>query len=147
MRCPDILVAKTTGALKPAPINAEWIVSGQPTARAALLSHSQDRTALTVVWDCTAGEFNWFYDTEEIIHVLEGSATLHFNGIVEKISTGSVVVFPAGSQARWVVDGYIRKLAVFRQVVPTPFSVTMRGWSKLRSMLQPGQMQGQPAMA
>ena len=147
MQHPPILFSQTEGALRPAPIHAQWILEGKPEARNRILSHSGDRTAVTVVWDCTAGAFNWFYDSEETIHVLEGTARLTTASGVETIGPGSVVVFPAGSQARWDIDRYIRKLAIFRQPVPRPLSISMRGWKRLRGMLEGRLSQRSPALA
>ena len=48
-------------ALEPSPINRDWILEGDPRARAILLSRSADGTASTFIWDCTAGRFNWYY--------------------------------------------------------------------------------------
>ncbi|EPR21504.1 cupin, partial [Agrobacterium radiobacter DSM 30147] len=47
--------------LQPAPINPDWIISGNPQARAADHSRSGDRASSTAMWDCTAGEFRWFF--------------------------------------------------------------------------------------
>ncbi len=140
MRPPQIMVSQTEGALRAAPIQADWVLSGAPKARNRVLSRSRDRTAITVVWDCTAGAFNWFYDSEETIHVLEGAARLTFAGQELVIGPGSVVIFPAGSQARWDVDCYIRKLAIFRQTVPRPFGVAMRAWNRLLSLSSGGRL-------
>ena len=147
MSVSELFVTRVDLALRPAPIPTPWILDGQPVARNRILSRSGDRTAITVVWDCTAGAFNWFYDSEETIHVLEGTARITFGGRMKTIGPGSVVVFPAGSQARWDVDGYIRKLAIFRQTVPTPFSLTMRAWRRLRSLLPGEWAPPSPALA
>ncbi len=147
MQPSPILFSKTDGALRPAPIHAHWILDGKPEARNRILSYSRDRTAVTVVWDCTAGAFNWFYDSEETIHVLEGSARLTTVSGVQTIGPGSVVVFQAGSQARWDIDCYIRKFAIFRQPVPPALSISMRGWKRLRSMLAGEYGQRSPALA
>ena len=40
--------------LQPAPINPDWIISGDPQARAADHSRSGDRASSTAMWDCRA---------------------------------------------------------------------------------------------
>ena len=105
--------------LSPAPIPKGWITGGAPTARNAVLAVSADRTALTLLWDCTGGSFRWIYDQDETIHILEGKVTLTLqDGRVEQLAAGSIVFFPAGSVADWTVHGYVRKLAVFRETMP-----------------------------
>lgn len=119
--------------LSSAPIRREWVLEGSPTARNSVLALSADRTTMTMVWDCTAGRFRWVYDQDETIHVIEGSATLTLDdGRVETLAPGDVVFFPAGTAAEWRVNGYIRKMAVFRETVPKPFALVVRLRAKLR---------------
>jgi uncharacterized cupin superfamily protein len=109
------------------PIRASWILAGEPVARAALLSSSADGTASTYYWDCTAGVFNWYYAFDETLHVLEGSVTLKApSGGSRRVVAGDIIFFPAGSQAEWTVDNYIRKLAFCRTPLPS-FLVSARG--------------------
>jgi uncharacterized cupin superfamily protein len=101
------------------PIHPSWILAGKPIARVALLSSSADGTASTYYWDCTAGRFNWFYAFDETLHILEGSVRLKSpSGSSRLVVAGDTIFFPAGSQAEWTVDKYIRKLAFCR----TPLS-------------------------
>jgi uncharacterized protein len=120
--------------LMAAPIPPNWVLSGRPMARNAVLARSADRTALTMLWDCSAGRFRWRYDQDETIHVLEGAATLILDdGRIERLTPGVVVFFPAGRTAVWEVDNYVRKLAVFREPVPLTIALAVRAAAKLRS--------------
>jgi uncharacterized cupin superfamily protein len=117
----DLIVFGTAAvALDPLPIQSQWIIDGQPTANAKIVSSSYDGTARTVVWDCTAGRFNWHYDDyDETIYVLEGSARIKsMSGESRLVSAGETVLFRKGSVAEWTVDSYIRKIAFFRNPVP-----------------------------
>jgi uncharacterized cupin superfamily protein len=121
----------TSGTAPPhfgaSPIPASWILAGQPVARAALLSSSADGMASTYYWDCTAGRFNWYYTFDETLHILEGSVTLKApSGSSRLVVAGDIVFFPAGSQAEWTVDKYIRKLAFCRTPLPD-YLVSARG--------------------
>jgi len=60
-----ITVGTSSEKFVPNPIQAAWILDGNPVARAELLSSSADGTASTYFWDCTAGRFNWFYSFDE----------------------------------------------------------------------------------
>ena len=122
--------------LSSAPIRPDWVLAGQPTARNAVLAKSADRTALTMVWDCSGGRFRWDYDQDETIHVIEGGAVLTLDdGRVERLGPGDVVFFPAGRSAVWEVESYVRKLAVFREPVPRPLALVVRLRAKLRDLL------------
>ncbi len=98
--------------LVPAPIPQSWILEGNPVARNKLLAGSSDQLASTYMWDCTAGRFNWFYDRDEVIHVLEGSVVIEdAAGVRRRLQAGETYLFPAGSRYHWTVTGYIRKIA------------------------------------
>jgi uncharacterized protein len=102
------------------PIRPSWILAGEPVARSAHLSTSADGMASTYYWDCTAGRFNWYYAFDETLHILEGSVTLKVpSGSSQLVVAGDIVFFPAGSQAEWTVDKYIRKLAFCRTPLPS----------------------------
>jgi len=98
--------------LGPAPIPQAWILEGSPVARNKLLAGSSDQLASTYMWDCTAGRFNWFYDVDEVIHVLEGSVIIEdAAGVRRRLQAGDTFLFPAGSRYHWTVPNYIRKIA------------------------------------
>ncbi len=106
-------------AWNPCPVAADWILEGEPVARIEHLSSSADGTASTYFWDCTAGRFNWFYSFDETLHILEGSVELKDSaGMRRRVVAGDTIFFPAGSQAEWTVERYIRKLAFCRTPLP-----------------------------
>ena len=57
--------------LKPSPIEPSWIIEGNPEARLHVLWTSADGSAETLIWSCTLGKFNRFYDFDETIVILE----------------------------------------------------------------------------
>ena len=145
--------ASTRLDLKPAPIKPAWIRGGDPVARAAELNRSADQTAFTVVWECTAGTFDWTYHLDETICILEGSIVLSDAGNPpQRLGPGDVVFFPKGSQVSWEVEGYVKKVAYFRRVVPNPMLAVFRRLRALKRALKPrlaseGVMGGAPAMS
>ena len=62
--------------LTPKPIEPSWIIEGHPVAQWCVLSKSTDGLASTMVWECSEGKFNWYYDFDETIMILEGSIVL-----------------------------------------------------------------------
>lgn len=98
--------------LVPSPIPKAWILEGNPAARSMRLAVSTDQLAATWMWDCTAGRFNWFYDDDETVHVLEGSALVQdAAGVQRRLQAGDTYVFPAGSWYQWTVPDYVRRIA------------------------------------
>ncbi len=135
MQEPSIVHSNTSVSLRPAPINPDWILEGKPVARNALLSRSHDGTASTFIWDCTAGTFDWHYDIDETVHVLEGSVVVSENNAPERrLGPGDVAFFPAGSHARWHVETYVRKIAFCRRTLPKPIELLVRTARRVRAM-------------
>jgi uncharacterized protein len=100
-----------THGLVPAPIPRSWVLEGNPVARDKRLTGGE-RLPSTLMWDCTAGRFNWFYEDEEVAHVLEGSVVVEdAAGVRQWLREGDTFLFPAGSQFVWTVPNYIRKIA------------------------------------
>ncbi len=105
--------------LVPAPIPRSWVLEGNPIARDKLLTGGVDRLPSTLMWDCTAGRFNWFYEDEEVAHVLEGSVVIEdAAGVRQWLQAGDTFLFPAGSQYQWTVPNYIRKIAFSYSPLP-----------------------------
>lgn len=114
-----------------APINPDWIVSGNPRARAGEHSPSIDRRASTKIWDCTAGSFWWTFGDDETVVILEGAVRVTTeSGEIRTLGQGDIAYFAGGTRALWEIDSYVRKIAFCRQVI-TPARL-------LRAML--GQM-------
>src|ERR1700748_527409 len=98
------------------PIEPAWIIEGNPVSRSHILSTSSDGTSSTIIWSCTEGRFNWYYDFDETIMILEGSIVLESQGMPPKrYGPGDVIFFRHGAHAKWHVDGYVKKVAFLRK--------------------------------
>lgn len=100
--------------LEPAPLKPSWILEGNPTARSLQLGEAADGNLSFGLWDCTEGEFLFKYRSDELVHILEGSATVRGPGMKLHLQPGVVAFFPQGSTMHWTVHRYIKKLAIFR---------------------------------
>jgi uncharacterized cupin superfamily protein len=122
--------------LNPAPIRPDWVLEGNPITRNQVLSSSADGTASTLIWDCTAGRFNWFYDIDETIYVIQGGVVVKdFGGLPRRLQAGDTIFFPAGARAEWHVEHYIRKIAFCRAPLPRPVRVAKRGYQFLKRLM------------
>ena len=121
-----------TGAvLGPAPIDPAWVHEGNPVARNLVIAGSTDRSAWTMLWDCTAGKFEWHYTVDETVHILEGGVTVSAAGVTKTLGPGDVAYFPAGSSANWHVENYVRKIAFCQKPDPLIFALPLRAVRKL----------------
>jgi len=108
-----IKLGASKAELNPSPIHPNWVLEGNPIARNQLLSVSADGNARSYIWDCTAGRFNWFYEADETVYVIEGGVILKDQaGSARRLSAGDTIFFPAGARAEWYVENYIRKFAL-----------------------------------
>jgi uncharacterized cupin superfamily protein len=112
------------GDLEPAPIRPEWVLEGEPIARALKLAAAPDGNLNCSLWDCTKGKFRWRFRSDEIVHILEGEVHVvdEETGRGRTLRAGDMGYFPKGSVMVWTVDQYVKKLAILR----TPESVAER---------------------
>jgi hypothetical protein len=124
--------------LTPQPIEPSWIIEGDPEAQWCVLSKSADGLASTMIWQCSEGKFNWYYDFDETILILEGSIVLESDTIgPTRYGPGDVIFFRDGAHARWHVEGHVRKLAFCRTTQPVLLGFALRVISKLKRTLMP----------
>jgi uncharacterized cupin superfamily protein len=143
MSTKPVIFSKSDVELKPSPITPAWVIEGNPVARNTILSASEDQTACTIVWDCTKGKFNWYYDFDETVHVIEGSVTVDDGHSAPRtLKPGDVAFFPAGSHAVWTVDNYIRKVAFCRKILPAPIGTLVKIAKAVKHKIKPPSSQG-----
>jgi hypothetical protein len=124
--------------LTPRPIEQSWIIEGKPDAQSCVLSQSDDGVASTIVWECSAGKFNWYYDFDETILILEGSIVLESDGMpATRYVAGDVIFFKDGSHARWHIEDRVRKLAFCRKTQPVWLGFALRAFLKLKKTVTP----------
>jgi uncharacterized cupin superfamily protein len=131
-------IAKLTVDLTPRPIAPSWIIEGKPEARGCDLSSSADGLASTMVWHCTEGKFDWYYDFEETILILEGSIVLENDAMKPtRYGPGDVIFFRDGAHAKWHVEGHVKKLAFCRKTHPVWLGFALRVVGKLKRIFLP----------
>ena len=119
--------------MEPAPIEPSWIISGNPVARVGLHSRSGDDAATTAMWDCTAGEFRWYFDWDETVIILEGEVHVTAqDGSQRTLRQGDIAYFAGKTWATWRIDNYVRKIAFCRKRFPAPVALAYQ----LRNLLR-----------
>jgi hypothetical protein len=133
-----IEIARLTVDLTPRPIEPSWIIEGKPEATWCVLSKSADGLASTMVWHCTAGKFNWYYDFDETILILEGGIVLESDAMPPtRYGPGDVIFFKDGAHARWHVESHVKKLAFCRKTQPVWLGFALRVVLKLKKIFLP----------
>jgi uncharacterized protein len=122
-----VAAALTDLEMEPSPIEPSWIIAGTPVARSSIHSRSTDDQATTVIWDCTAGAFNWHFGWDETVVILEGEVQVTGeDGTMRLLKVGDIAYFPAGSSAIWRIDDYVRKIAFGRRTFPGAISMALK---------------------
>src|ERR1700689_669430 len=115
--------------LEAAPFPQEWVLEGNPHARAKEIARSGDTSMKVIVWSCTRGRFRWQYDVDEMVQILSGEVVItDHNGKERRLTSGDTAFFPAGSWSVWHVTQDVRKVAVCRNVMPKVVSFGLRAW-------------------
>lgn len=104
------------------------LVSGDPIIRYVPVHRTSDGNAVGLR-DFSAGRFKRHYRGEEVLHVVEGQATV----IDEKhrvwaLREGDIVTFRQGTTADWQVAEYMRALSFTRREPAEPV------WSRDRTL-------------
>ena len=134
--------------LAPRPIEPSWIIEGNPVAQSCVLSQSADGLASTIVWECSEGRFNWYYDFDETILILEGSIVLESDAIrPTRYGPGDVVFFRDGAHAKWHVEGRVRKLAFCRTTQPFVLGFAARAFNKIKRIVFLSEKRAAPGLA
>jgi uncharacterized protein len=120
------------------PLNPNWVINGQPKSRSKTLSSTKDRAFNVLLWECTAGSFNWHYEKDEVIFILSGEAWItDGEGRERHVGGGDYVFFPAGATCGLRVDSHLRKIAFLRETMSVPHGVALKVWNKLRRIASP----------
>src|SRR5215472_6262442 len=105
-----VIEATASAELGPCQISPDWILDGTPEARWKMLARSRDRTSSIVVWECTAGRFNWHYSVDETVVVVSGEVFITTEqGDEKRLGKGDMGFFPAGSSCIWRVNDRVKK--------------------------------------
>ncbi len=121
---------------KPSKIEPSWVLSGNPRARIAVHSEASDNAATTAMWDCTRGEFRWYFGWDETVYILEGEVEVTAqDGSVKVLKAGDIGYFAGKTWAKWKIDTYVRKIAFCRKPMPLPVSIAMKLYRAFRGAL------------
>ena len=133
-----IELASTASNLTPGRIEPSWIIEGNPATQQTVLSKSADWQAWTMIWQCSEGKFNWYYDYDETVLILEGSVIIENETMPPtRFGPGDVIYFRSGAHAKWHVEGHVRKLAFFRRAQPIVLGFVLAAFSKIKRTLMP----------
>jgi uncharacterized cupin superfamily protein len=103
-------------AMQPLTVSPDWIKSGTPVFKICEYGASPDKRSASGTWSCEGpATFEWHYDADDSIMVLEGRAEIDYLGQHFVLEAGDSATFYAGTQALWNVQKYVHKTYMLHQ--------------------------------
>ena len=103
---PVAAIAAASAPLEPDPLDAGQVIEGSPETSAFVLSEGGGSES--GVWRCTPGRFRDVEAAETFV-VLEGRATIEWEGGRVDIGPGDVCTLAAGTKTVWTVHETLLK--------------------------------------
>jgi uncharacterized protein len=104
---PVARIAATAAELADEPLEADQVIAGDPRTSAFVLTAGAGGTE-TGVWRCTPGTFS-DVEADEAFVVLEGRATIAWDGGEIEVGPGDVCTLAAGTKTVWTVHETLLK--------------------------------------
>lgn len=107
-------------------------MNGSPVTQTRSIVRSRDWISNVIVWECTAGQFKWHYDKEEVVFIVSGEVFItNDNGEERWLGPGDLAIFAAGTSSVWRVPSGVRKVAVVREPLWRPLGFGVKAWKTL----------------
>jgi len=104
---PVISIGAAEAPLEPDPLDPEQVLEGDPQTSAYVLATGPDGEE-SGVWRCTPGRFR-DVEADETFVVLEGRATIEYDGGRVEVGPGDVCTLAAGIETVWTVHETLLK--------------------------------------
>ena len=96
--------------LKLSPIKPSWVISGSPVCHANKFESAHDGMSASGIWGCVGpATFEWYYEGDESVYILEGSAEIEYLGKKFVLRAGDSTHFTDGTKATWNVPERVKK--------------------------------------
>ncbi len=124
--------------MRPAPINKDWIIEGNPKTEVGEVAHTYDNSTQVYIWRTTASKFTWHYDVDEVVTILDGEVFItDTDGKTRDLKAGDVALFPVGAVLTWNVPDHVTKSAIIKHTMPKPFETAVRWLRSFKGMVAP----------
>lgn len=116
MRAPRVTYGKLpTGAMPKLDLPPEEILEGTPNARLLLTADVGERGASAGFWSCDVGRYEFAFDYDEFIYVVEGEVAItdcRPGGPTRTLGPGDTAHFPTGCKTIWQITKKLTKYFV-----------------------------------
>ncbi len=105
------------GPLPSIELPAEEVLEGSPRARCLFTAQSADEGASAGFWSCEVGRYQFHFDYDEFVYIVEGELTVtdcRRGGPTRTLVAGDSAHFPQGCTTIWEVTRKLTKYFVAR---------------------------------
>ncbi|MFZ6774267.1 cupin domain-containing protein [Undibacterium sp. SXout7W] len=95
--------------VQPFEVDPSWVKEGTPNFRATEFFKSSDNKTSSGIFECDASTFEWHYQLDEAVYILEGAVEIDYQGKKLHLKPGDTAFFRAGTTALWHVPQHIKK--------------------------------------
>jgi len=108
-KTPPASSAAHSPAIQPFAVDPKWVLEGQPNFRATEFFKSSDGKTSSGIFECDASRFEWHYQFDEAVYILEGDVDIDYLGKRFTLQAGDSAFFRAGTVAVWQVRRHVKK--------------------------------------
>jgi uncharacterized protein len=96
------------------PLPEHEILQGEPDCRCVFTAESEDEGASAGFWSCDAGRYEFYFDYDEFVYLVEGEMTVCQGEQRWPMRAGDTAHFPQGVTCVWEIQKRITKYFVAR---------------------------------
>jgi uncharacterized protein len=110
-----VTVAQRPAELPAIRLPAHEILEGGANAGCAFTARSADGLATAGFWSCDVGTYEFFFDYDEFVYLIEGEVIVEDGGESYRLQAGDTAHFPQGITTIWRVIEKMTKYFVARE--------------------------------
>lgn len=107
---PDLSTDAAVKPLEVVQVEPSWIKSGSPIFSQVEIARSPDGRTVNGLWACQGPTtFEWQFNADEVVYVLEGEVQVNYQGKDFALHPGDTATFHGGTRSTWTVPSYVKK--------------------------------------
>ena len=111
---PTVTTASLPADLPKITLPQHEILEGTPDARGLFTAESEDGGASAGFWACDVGRYEFVFDYDEFIYLIDGEMTVRLGDKTWPMRAGDTAHFPQGVTVIWEVTRRVTKYFVAR---------------------------------
>lgn len=111
---PTVSTARRPSEIPSIKLPPHEILEGNPDARGLFTAESGDGNCTAGFWGCDVGRYEFVFDYDEFVYLIEGEVTVTQGDQTWKLEPGDTAHFPQGVTTIWTITKKMTKYFVAR---------------------------------